>query len=690
MPESEKVNRKRVVHHVGEAFQLALRQHEGFQTFYDDEEGRTHVIVLTTEGKSRLGAEQQRALQEMKSPGLFVYARAESGSVGVYAESLEDVASRLSLNDGSVALHFEETETDSLALREAGGLEVQPVLRIEEHADKASIESGFYRVSDLLYPGGGAITWQTFDLLERLKHAADPKKRFYDDHKEVFWNRVITPFKNFFRSVADALPGSIRAKVETENYLFSQILKNDYGRGGAWPYYWGAFYVPSESRVTSPQLYATVRHNRLECGFDIGDRADGFLDRFQQNLSAGGVETKRLLQECLDTNELTFGCRRDEIIVKENSIQIPGERPFEKWIEHVKTIETPDTDASVMKALPRADVLGASEDELIGEVVSTFKMVWPLFLLATEEEPHDAVKEYTRSNLVQSNSETERQAEHPVDLIARDTSTDVDTVRAWADVLRQKRQAIFYGPPGTGKTFLARHLARHLVGGGFGHWDLVQFHPSYAYEQFIEGLRPQKGESGSLTYEQVEGRFLTFCNEARACASDPHSDCVLIIDEINRANLSRVFGELMYLLEYRDRSIQLASGTQFSIPENVILIGTMNTADRSIALVDHALRRRFAFLPLWSNPDLIREYHATNETGFDAGPLIEQINEINAEIDDRNYSVGPSYFLRDDLEECLPWIWQFQIVPYLEEYFFSKPETVDAYRWENVKSAMLE
>jgi 5-methylcytosine-specific restriction protein B len=261
-------------------------------------------------------------------------------------------------------------------------------------------------------------------------------------------------------------------------------------------------------------------------------------------------------------------------------------------------------------------------------------------------------------------------------------------VEAWADVLRQKRQAIFYGPPGTGKTFLSRHLARHLVGGGCGHWDLVQFHPSYAYEQFVEGLRPTRAESGALTYSQVEGRFLSFCQKARDCESDPQSTCVLIIDEINRANLSRVFGELMYLLEYRDREIQLASGRRFRIPENVTLIGTMNTADRSIALVDHALRRRFAFLPLWSNLELIRDYHASNETGVDVEPLVEQLTRINRAIDDRNYSVGPSYFLREDLADSLPWIWQFQIVPYLEEYFFSDPDTVEAYRWENVKTEL--
>src|SRR5690606_31193687 len=139
-------------------------------------------------------------------------------------------------------------------------------------------------------------------------------------------------------------------------------------------------------------------------------------------------------------------------------------------------------------------------------------------------------------------------------------------------------------PPGTGKTYLAQRLARFLIGTGDGFVDLVQFHPAYAYEDFIQGIRPVAQPDGSLSYEMTPGRFLQFCAEARR----REGPCVLIIDEINRANLSRVFGELMYLLEYRDQEIPLAGGGVFSIPTNVRLLGTMNTADRSVALVDHA------------------------------------------------------------------------------------------------------
>jgi 5-methylcytosine-specific restriction protein B len=159
---------------------------------------------------------------------------------------------------------------------------------------------------------------------------------------------------------------------------------------------------------------------------------------------------------------------------------------------------------------------------------------------------------------------------------------------------------------------------------------------------------------------------------------------VLIIDEINRANLSRVFGELMYLLEYRGRKIPLAGGNQFEIPENVRILGTMNTADRSIALVDHALRRRFAFLGLYPNYRILEEYHRENATGFEVNGLIKVLQDLNVQISDRNYHVGITYFLRENLSDQIEDIWRMEIEPYLEEYFFDQQEQVKKFRWNNV------
>jgi 5-methylcytosine-specific restriction protein B len=209
----------------------------------------------------------------------------------------------------------------------------------------------------------------------------------------------------------------------------------------------------------------------------------------------------------------------------------------------------------------------------------------------------------------------------------------------------------------------------------------VQFHPAYSYEDFIQGIRPQS-QDGQLAYPLVPGRFLEFCKKAES----REGLCVLIIDEINRANLAQVFGELMYLLEYRDKKIRLAGSNElFSIPENIRIIGTMNTADRSIALVDHALRRRFAFIELRPNYEVLRRYHEKKETGFPVDGLIETLKRLNHAIADKHYEVGISYFLTENLAEELEDIWQMEIEPYLEEYFYDQLDKVDEFRWDKIK-----
>jgi len=147
----------------------------------------------------------------------------------------------------------------------------------------------------------------------------------------------------------------------------------------------------------------------------------------------------------------------------------------------------------------------------------------------------------------------------------------------------------------------------------------------------------------------------------------------------------------MYLLEYRDdgESVELSQPRQdtgereFSIPENVYIIGTMNTADRSIALVDFALRRRFAFIPLWPNKATLENYH--DDTGFDVSGIIDVMEGINETIDERDFELGYSYFMIENLDIHLRDVWKMEIEPYLEEYFFDDRDKVEEFRWENIK-----
>nr|WP_231715378.1 AAA family ATPase [Arthrobacter gengyunqii] len=252
-----------------------------------------------------------------------------------------------------------------------------------------------------------------------------------------------------------------------------------------------------------------------------------------------------------------------------------------------------------------------------------------------------------------------------------------DDLQEVIDLLQTRNQIVFYGPPGTGKTFLARKLARYLVGEEHtNHVTTVQFHPSYAYEDFFEGYRPVKGTDGQVAFDLVSGPLRRI---AGAAAAERDKPFFLIIDEMNRGNLAKVFGELYFLLEYRDQSIDLQynSEEKFVLPPNLFIIGTMNTADRSIAMVDAAIRRRFAFVELHPQEGmtsgLLDRFLAG--TGQDRRPalLLDGLNQEIA-LEDRDLMIGPSYFMKPDSLSTagLNQIWKYELLPLLEEHYYGR------------------
>ena len=247
-------------------------------------------------------------------------------------------------------------------------------------------------------------------------------------------------------------------------------------------------------------------------------------------------------------------------------------------------------------------------------------------------------------------------------------------------LLLDKRQIVFYGPPGTGKTFVAQELARHFAGAE-GSIDLVQFHPSYAYEDFVEGFRPAD-RNGQPGFQLREGPLKRIADKARA---QPDAKHVLVIDEINRGNVARVFGELYFLLEYRDREISLQyseAQDPFSLPKNLWFIATMNTADRSIALVDAALRRRFHFVEFSPHEQPVRNLLRKwlTEKKPDMLWVADLVDLANRKLPDRQVAIGPSYFMHKNIdEEWLGLIWKHSIIPTVEEQLFGQTEQIAAF-----------
>lgn len=254
---------------------------------------------------------------------------------------------------------------------------------------------------------------------------------------------------------------------------------------------------------------------------------------------------------------------------------------------------------------------------------------------------------------------------------------------ALVGVLRAKKNIILQGAPGVGKTYAAKRLAYSMMGTkDASRVMMVQFHQSYSYEDFIEGYRPC-----TTGFDLVRGAFYSFCKKA---SEDEDNDYFFIIDEINRGNLSTIFGELFMLIEGDKRGSKLQllySRELFHVPSNVFIVGMMNTADRSLAMLDYALRRRFAFVELRPafDSDGFGEYRASLDNKlFDAlVRVVESLNRAIAEDESlgEGFHIGHSYFCNMDAEECdhaaLSSIVEYELVPMLREYWFDEPAKVE-------------
>ena len=247
---------------------------------------------------------------------------------------------------------------------------------------------------------------------------------------------------------------------------------------------------------------------------------------------------------------------------------------------------------------------------------------------------------------------------------------------------------ILYGPPGTGKTYLTTAYAVGICDGrklddvtaddyaatknrydelrGDGKINFVTFHQSYGYEEFIEGIKPTVVD-GNISYSVSAGVFKRFCD---AAAKNPAQNFVFIVDEINRGNISKIFGELITLIEDDKRENFSAtlpySQETFTVPQNVYLLGTMNTADRSIALLDTALRRRFSFVEMMPRPDIL----SSDVDGLNLQKLLETLNARIETLLDREHTIGHAYFCKCETLDDVAEVFRNKIIPLLQEYFF--------------------
>ena len=281
-----------------------------------------------------------------------------------------------------------------------------------------------------------------------------------------------------------------------------------------------------------------------------------------------------------------------------------------------------------------------------------------------ESEEGTAIEEYTRESFLDEVFCTEE---------------DYDTM---VDLLTRKRNLILQGAPGTGKTFAAKRLAYSLLGEVVpSRVKMVQFHQNTSYEDMVVGYRPD----GNGSFIPAPGEFVKFCDYARGKTGP----CFFIIDEINRANVSKVLGELLMLIEANHRNEEMTlglTGNSFSVPDNVYIIGTMNTADHSIAIMDYALRRRFSFVdmsPAFDTDGFKRYSEQVSNPQFNK--LVDAVNNLNVQIAKdptlgEGFRIGHSYFVKEEPPYDVAWLREivlYDLAPLLREYWFDEREVAD-------------
>jgi uncharacterized protein (DUF2461 family) len=479
-----------------------------------------------------------------------------------------------------------------------------------------------------------SFTKGTFDFLRDLEN--NNTKTWMDANRDRFRKFVDEPLRSITTVIGRDCIARLDQGFETTpdgQHTISRINKNVFGKKKDiyWPHMWSAFYrkIIGDKRKDS-QLFILVNKEELRCGFCFGNlkEAKDLEEKFKENVSAELDFFFGMLKDMEILNDFDFEFT-DSTTNKRVKTKVATKEELQQWLEK---------DAlHITRSFKPQEVAQQTTDQIVNSIAESFTKLYPVYLFATSDTPMAKVEEYLEG-----------------------------TEEGEPDIERFVR--------------------------------FVSFHQSYSYEEFVEGIRPvitdtTVGKQTGKDYEISKGIFKRICEDAKG---DRDNNYFLIVDEINRGQISKIFGELITLLE-KDKRLSPTGDLQentivldlvyskepFAVPWNLYIIGTMNTADKSIALVDVALRRRFGFIEIPSEPSKLKVY-TIQGISVDLPKILENINRKITVLVDRDHQIGHSYLMNIDKDakgntisdekqilENLRYAFYNEIIPLLQEYFYN-------------------
>ena len=455
-------------------------------------------------------------------------------------------------------------------------------------------------------------------LLELPEHTSD--RAWHERNKRRYEHVLRDPSQAIVDELRTRYIQRLSPTVAGGTRHLSILKKNDYGRGGYHDHYWYAFYDPAAgSKTKSVQLYARFLAGEgvWRYGMSMGDYCGPYLERLYNAITTARQAVAAYLRNAPHDTIV-------RLVIGDNTVQLsPAE--FADRLTDVKHdvlgTDGPFSDIEIIREY-RLSTLPDHADTFVDEVGAYFTWAWPFFDAAvTGYWPATTLSTTVPKLDVEVATDVNENAPQTLQELAELTSLSEAFLEELEEALWAKQQAILVGPPGTSKTYVARQFARYFVrqqqGRPQGSFDVLYMHANWAYEDFFEGLRPTS-KAGSLAFETREGFFLEWVSRLKDESGKALH--VLVLDEINRCDTAAVLGELLQLLEYRGTTVRLMSGRSFVFPSNLYIIGTMNSADRSIGRLDLALRRRFFWLELYPQPETLGRWlkrPGNNPLGFE-------------------------------------------------------------------------